>query len=399
MHALKIVHQLLSKNCPDIHKTRLSALLNVVESLMHGQTLTVTGLGRSSRRGARMKHNIKQSDRLIGNAHLTHERKHLYQTLAKQILGPRQRPLILVDWSDYTYNRTHLILRAAVPVGGRALTLYEEVHPYRCYGNARIQSAFLKTLKSILPETHIPIIISDAGFSGPWFRCVQQWGWDYVGRTRKSVFYRQDTQADWRKCKDLFASASTRPHYVGEVELARSNPMTCHLYLYKKSRMRRDKKTVYGHTALSKHSQKNAERERSPWILASSLGPMAKTAKQIIRLYRTRMQIEEGFRDIKNHRYGFALTDTRSHSPERLANLLLVGMLATWVCWMIGKYTEHQQWHYQYQANTQRHQRVLSLFYLGCLRFLQGQYRMTKSQYIHTIKLIQQDMINQWGGG
>ena len=87
MHALKILHQFLSKNCPDIHKTRLSALLNVVESLMHGQTLTVTGLGRSSRRDVRMKHNIKQSDRLIGNTHLTYERKHIYQTLAKQILG------------------------------------------------------------------------------------------------------------------------------------------------------------------------------------------------------------------------------------------------------------------------------------------------------------------------
>jgi hypothetical protein len=342
-----------------------------------------------------MKHNIKQSDRLIGNTHLTRERKCIYQIQAKQLLGPHCRPLILVDWSDYTYNRTHLLLRAAVPAGGRALTLYEEVHPYHCYGNARIQSTFLKTLKTLLPETHTPIIVTDAGFSGPWFRDVHQLGWDYIGRIRKSVFYRQDAGADWRKCKDLYASASTRPRYVGEVELTRSNLMTCHLYLYKKQCMCRHKKTVYGHQALSKHSKKNAQRERSPWILASSLGPADNTAKQMIRLYRTRMQIEEGFRDIKNHRYGFVLTDTRSHSAERLANLLLVGMLATWVIWMMGKYAEQMQWHYQYQANTQKNQRVVSLFYLGCLRFLQGQFMMTKSQYTHTIKLIQQDMINQ----
>lgn len=396
MHALKIVHQILTKNCPDIHKTRLSALMTVVESLLHGQTLTVTGLGRASRRDALMKHSIKQSDRLIGNTQLSSERKRIYQTLAQHLLRHNFRPLILIDWSDYTYDQTHLILRAGVPVGGRSLTLYEEVHPHQHYGNARIQGAFLKTLKTLLPETHSPIIITDAGFTGPWFQSVQRLGWDYVGRIWKSLLYRQETDADWLKCKDLFASATARPRYVGEVELARSNPMTCHLYLYKKHCMGRHKKTIYGLKALSRHSKKNAQRERSPWVLASSLGPIDTTAKQIIQLYRTRMQIEEGFRDIKNHRYGFALTDTRSRSCERLANLLLVGMLATWVIWIMGRYAEEKQWHYQYQANTQRNQRVLSLFYLGCIRFLQGQVKMTQIQYTHTINLIQQDMTNQW---
>jgi hypothetical protein len=110
------------------------------------------------------------------------------------------------------------------------------------------------------------------------------------------------------------------------------------------------------------------------------------------------MQIEEGFRDIKNHRYGSALTDTRSQSVGRLANLLLVGRLATWILWMMGKYAEHRQCQYHYQANTPRNQRVLSLFYLGCLRFLQGEFRMTQTQYTITIKLIRQDMINQCMG-
>jgi hypothetical protein len=117
-----------------------------------------------------------------------------------------------VDWSDYPYNRTHLILRAAVPVGGRAFTLYEEVHPHHCYGNARIQNAFLKTLHPLLPETHTPLIVTDAGFSGPWFRYVRQLGWDDIGRIRKSVYYRQTDDADWRQCKGLSATASTRPH-------------------------------------------------------------------------------------------------------------------------------------------------------------------------------------------
>jgi len=142
MQAKKMLHQILDKNCPQIHEYRLTALMDVVESLVYGQTLTVTGLGRSSLRNISMKHSIKQSDRLIGNPHLHKERLSIYQAIARQLIGNNKQPLILIDWSDYTYDRSQLLLRASIPVGGRALTLCEEVHPLKAYGNARIQKAF-----------------------------------------------------------------------------------------------------------------------------------------------------------------------------------------------------------------------------------------------------------------
>jgi len=133
MHATKILQQNLQKNCPHIHASRLTALVDVVEALVQGQTLTVTGLGRSLPREIRMKHGIKHSDRLIGNGHLSQERLSIYQAVTRRLLGANPQPIVLVDWSDYTYDRSHLILRAAIPVGGRGLTLYEEVHPYKFY--------------------------------------------------------------------------------------------------------------------------------------------------------------------------------------------------------------------------------------------------------------------------
>jgi len=57
----------------------------------------------------------------------------IYQAVTRRLLGANPQPIVLVDWSDYTYDRSHLILRAAIPVGGRGLTLYEEVHPYKFY--------------------------------------------------------------------------------------------------------------------------------------------------------------------------------------------------------------------------------------------------------------------------
>ncbi len=108
------------------------------------------------------------------------------------------------------------------------------------------------------------------------------------------------------------------------------------------------------------------------------------------------MQIEESFRDIKNQRTGFSLSETRSHSVERLANLLLIGMLATFVVWLIGRLAEEKQLQYQYQANTVKKQRVLSLFYLGCLLIRQGQLQFTQRECYQAIKLIRHDMLMQW---
>ena len=48
MQAKKMLHQMIKKSCPQMHDYRLTALVDVIESLVYGQTLTVTGLGRSS---------------------------------------------------------------------------------------------------------------------------------------------------------------------------------------------------------------------------------------------------------------------------------------------------------------------------------------------------------------
>jgi hypothetical protein len=396
MHALKMLHQNLKKSCPQIHACRLTALMDVVTALAQGQTLTVTALGRSSPRAISMKHGIKQSDRLIGNAHLHEERGAIYQAIAHRLLAGKQRPLILIDWSDYTYDRSTLLLRASVPVGGRALTLYEEVHPVPAYGKACIQKRFLQTLHALLPAKCRPIIITDAGFAGSWFRAVQRLGWDYIGRITQNLLYRDTPERPWIKCVTLHEQSTATPRYVGEVELVRSHPFRCHLYRYKHRARGRHQWTQQGLRARSQHSKKNALREQLPWLLVTSLPHAHGAARQIIQLYRTRMQIEEAFRDIKNQRTGFSLTDTRTRSPQRLANLLLIGMLATLVVWMLGRLAEEKQLHYQYQANTVKTQRVLSLFYLGCLLILQGQAQFTQRECLHAIKLIQSDMLKQW---
>jgi len=53
------------------------------------------------------------------------------------LLSGLAEPLIVIDWSDLKEDQSLHLLRASLPVGGRSLTLYEEVHTQRKLGNRR----------------------------------------------------------------------------------------------------------------------------------------------------------------------------------------------------------------------------------------------------------------------
>jgi hypothetical protein len=84
-----------------------------------------------------------------------------------------------------------------------------------------------------------------------------------------------------------------------------------------------------------------------------------------VNIYAQRMQIEQNYRDTKNHRWGWRFDQTRSRSNERLEMLLLIGAIATFIVLGFGCLAEKLQLHRRFQANTVGHRRVLSLFTLG----------------------------------
>jgi len=95
MHAFNIVQQLLRTRCPHIHAARLTVILAAVAAAVRGRRLTLTELGRSLPGLARVKHNIKRIDRLLGNRHLAAERMGLYRALACRTLGALREPVSL----------------------------------------------------------------------------------------------------------------------------------------------------------------------------------------------------------------------------------------------------------------------------------------------------------------
>ena len=142
MHTLSVLRNLIVQAVP-IHATRLKALMAAIQALTLGAKARVTSLGRHVTGTAFDKHKIKRMDRLLSNPHLYQERRNIYTALTQRLVKGLADPIILIDWSPLCADQSWQLLRAAIPVGGRTITLYEEVHPQSKLGNRKIQHQFL----------------------------------------------------------------------------------------------------------------------------------------------------------------------------------------------------------------------------------------------------------------
>ena len=139
--------------------------------------------------------------------------------------------MILVDWADSALEHKQVILEAAVPMKGRSISIDEEAHPMRGYNNAGTHRRFLERLKSVLPVGCRPIVVTDAGFRGPWYRDVEALGWDWVGRIRNRIKYLRPETGHWCFIDSLYPQATPRVRHIGWRCLSHRHRYWCRLYL------------------------------------------------------------------------------------------------------------------------------------------------------------------------
>lgn len=167
MYAKSLLESWLRSNCSFIHGARIGAVVKVVGGLLTVSKATLTDLGRNLGSSTYEKHGIKCVDRLVGNRHFHGEGMSLYRMIGRWLLSGTARLWIIVDWSDVKIGHHDLMQKAAVPVGGGAVTLYEEVHPLKRYNNPKTHRKFLERLYTVVPASCCPIVITDAGYRGP----------------------------------------------------------------------------------------------------------------------------------------------------------------------------------------------------------------------------------------
>ena len=194
----------------------------------------------------RVRAPLKALHRLLGNRHLHAERESIDAAMTHW-LTRNKRPVIVLDGSALKSDHSWHLLRAAIPVGGRTLPILDRVFAAGQQGSPKAEKQFLQRLASVLPDEVCAILVTDAGFRGPWLRAVEAMSWQWLGRLRNTTCLKPvevpNVPGESGSCKALYALATRRPRDFGSMDIARSNPLT----------------------ARDSHSRKNAQRESAPW--------------------------------------------------------------------------------------------------------------------------------------
>jgi transposase len=363
MKPTRLLHKILEESHAVKHKSRLNSLSSAVASVLNGSDLSLTSLGRHMQKAIKPRCKIQEINYLLSNGHLHNERLDIYASINQWLIGQEKLLFILVDWSCVVAHQHHL-LRASLLRKGRSVTIYEEIHPENKLGQGAIHQGFLSRLKSVLPKDVEVCIIVDAGFRTDFFVQVQSNDWDYIGRVLSNMHYTLAGKEDWQPCPNLYEQAPAIPEAIGKVKLAKTNRLASHLYLYKKIEEEAQKS---GDTKVRKVKHGRKEKEyrnaaKKPWLIASSFDI---SAEKIMAIYRQRMKIEHDFRDLKDPKWGLGLRESRCTNPMRLVLQLLIGFLASFLLWLIGLCIEKKGLHRDFQANSIKHKRVISLVFLA----------------------------------
>ena len=371
MRVAAILRRILRTCRAEVHLKRFAAVLAVISGIVEGRRVSLTAIGRALTRRGNPKHDIKRVDRLLSNPKMLRERRLYFRSVATFVIGNWSRPVVLLDWTKVTDDFHALV--AAVPMGGRAVAIYEEVHREKNLGNGKVQAAFLSALADVLPRGCQPIIVTDAGFCGPFFRQVLRRGWHFVGRIRGNAVMKLSSRSSSITLAQAYAAASRVPRDFGPIVLyAGRREFDTRLVLAAKPRRRCKHPWSSRRTGKGGVARSTITGAKEPWLLATSLD--AASAEQVVAIYATRMQIEETFRDAKNHRFGWSLRHVRGFHPDRLTLLLLFAILATLAVVLLGLAAAKAGWHRRYQANTEK-TRTLSYFVLGTALSLRHDYK------------------------
>jgi hypothetical protein len=362
MRAIAILQARLRDGSEILHVKQWGALWRAVAGLIGGGQLWLTALGRSLPGKAADKHRIKAVDRLLGSPAIQKANTQLYAILARFLLRHIYRPVILVDWTGGGSSAFY-ILSAKLCFQGRALSIYSRTFPVKRKGSTKAEREFFAALVSVIPSRCRPVIVSDAGFPFKWLDAVRAAGWDYIGRLRNGSYVHHGGR--WVTFQDLHALAGKKPKNLGVCKVRKLKSCEHRLVLSKKPRLKgRHRITFKGTKGRNTADRQRGDAARQPLLLATSL---TASSAVVVEIYSKRMQVEETFRDLKSHRYGWSLEDVRCRTAARIDVILLIAALAAVAMHVVGLAARRLGLHRGFQANTERKRSVFSTFFLAKL--------------------------------
>ena len=367
MKVHSLLHQHFAETCPDIHSSRLQAVMDVAFALQKSQSLSLTQMGRHIDNASDIKHRIKKVDRLESNEHLHEELAQLYGGLSSYLLSyvaHNANIPIIIDLCYVKDERDIQMLSAEFASRGRTQPLYREVFKSGQLKNRA--NLFIGNLANVIPNDKTIICIMDAAFCEDWFNAIESQGWYWIARVRKPKSIKFPGDNEWTNLKDFIPTVGHKTKNYDSVLLYREHSHPCRIITtYKKSNKKRARTKNYMKNRLTA-SGRYLSAAKEPWILATNLPPEFKGVN-VVNFYSKRMQIEESFRDIKSPQFGLAGRNIRTTCVHRWGVKMLLAAIVQMIFWIIGVIAHSQGLQKIFQANTVRDKKVFSNFTLGKL--------------------------------
>jgi hypothetical protein len=327
----------------ELHSKRVLSLALATLGVIHAASLSVYAIGQAlaGARGTQGKHGVKQVDRLLSNTGLS--LWELFALWVPFVLGQRTQALVNMDWTDFEADDHTTLVVSLVTGHGRSTPLvWLTVQKSLLKGmRNEVEDAVLVRLRECIPSSVKVTVLADRGFADQkLYALLKQLGFDYVVRFRQCIAV-TSAEGERRKAAD----------WVPEAGRARK---------LLKARVTADMAQVGAVVCVKKKGMKE------PWCLATSHEELS--AAQVIRLYSRRFTIEEGFRDVKDLRFGMGLSSFRIADPERRDRMLLLAAMACALLTLLGAAGESLGMERYLKANTDK-RRTYSLFRQGCMYY------------------------------
>ena len=328
----------------DLHAKRVTSLFNATLGVLHSASLAVCAIGQglAAARSLKLKHAVKQVDRLLSNPAI--EVDDILVRWVPYIIGARTAIVVALDWTDFDADNQATIMVALISDHGRSTPLVwltvdkDTLKDHRSLYEHRV----LVRLAELLPAGTKVCVVADRGFGDQklYQMLTEELYFDYVIRFRGNIAVTATTG------ETRTAAAWVRAG--GGARILRGALVTA------------DRYPVGTVVCVQDKAMKQA------WCLAASSTDA--TARQLTGYYGRRWGIECGLRDTKDLRFGMGLATMHVNSPERRDRLWLINAFAVVLLTLLGAAGEALGYDRMLKTNTVK-RRVHSLFRQGCMLY------------------------------
>jgi len=296
----------------DLHAKRVKSLagatLGVIESA--SLAISVIGQGLALARGRLTKHAVKQVDRMLSNRGIDVDA--LLVHWVPYVVGSRDSITVALDWTEFDADDQATIMLSLLTRHGRATPLVWLTVDRSTLKNRRnaYEDQVLERLAKVLPAGVRVCIVADRGFGDQklYWMLAEDLKFDFVIRFRANIEV-TTAEGETRAAADWVGADGHARTLRGAAVTAHACPVAAVVCV-------------------------QAKGMKEPWCLATSLADQP--ARALINLYAKRWQIEGGFRDTKDLRFGMGMGSIPVSTPNRRDRLWLVSAFAVVLLTLLG---------------------------------------------------------------